>query len=154
MQQCERLRKYNRWRRGDKRLKMPDPKELGELIDGVADRLEVLEREHTEFFDRWHDERRRREALERAIIQHQADVRYATQGAALFGLAWNGGLDVDEFERWWENQAYFEEAQVWLAREAWIAALNRAIEVMPGGSVTDPQWVCDKLRELGGTRGG
>lgn len=63
MQQCERLRKYNRLRRGDKRLKMPDPKELGELIDGVADRLEVLEREHTEFFDRWHDERRKREAM-------------------------------------------------------------------------------------------
>lgn len=63
MQQCEQLRKYNRWRRGDGRLKMPDPKELGELIDGVADRLEVLEREHTEFFDRWHDERRKREKL-------------------------------------------------------------------------------------------
>ena len=63
MQQCEQLRKYNRWRRGDKRLKMPDPKELGELIDGVADRLEVLEREHAEFFDRWHGERRRREKL-------------------------------------------------------------------------------------------
>ena len=42
----EQLRKYNRWRRRDKRLKMPDPKELGELIDRVADRLEVLEREH------------------------------------------------------------------------------------------------------------
>ena len=63
MQQFEQLRKYNRWRRGDKRLKMPDPKELGELIDGVADRMEVLEREHTEFFDRWHDERRKREKL-------------------------------------------------------------------------------------------
>lgn len=42
--------------------------------------------------------------------------------------------------------------RIW--REAWEAALNRAIDVMPGGSVTDPQWVCDKLRELGGTRGG
>ena len=63
MQQCEQLRKYNRWRRGDKRLKMPDPTELGELIDGVADRLEVLEREHAEFFERWHGERRKREKL-------------------------------------------------------------------------------------------
>ncbi len=63
MQQCEQLRKYNRWRRGDKRLKAPNPKELGELIDGVADRLEVLEREHSEFFDRWHGERRKREKL-------------------------------------------------------------------------------------------
>ena len=63
MQQHEQLRKYNRWRRGDKRLKMPDPKELGELIDSVADRLEVLEREHVEFFERWHGERRKREKL-------------------------------------------------------------------------------------------
>ena len=61
--QWERLRRYNRWRRGDKRLKAPDPKVLGELIDGVADRLEVLEREHTEFFERWHGERRKREQL-------------------------------------------------------------------------------------------
>lgn len=42
---------------------MPDPKELGELIDDVADRLEVLEREHSEFFERWHGERRKREKL-------------------------------------------------------------------------------------------
>ena len=63
MEQHERLRQYNRWRRGDKRLKAPNPKELGELIDGVADRLEVLEREHSEFFDRWHGERRKREKL-------------------------------------------------------------------------------------------
>ena len=67
MQQCEQLRKYNRWRRGDKRLKMPDPKELGELIDGVADRLEVLEREHAEFFDRWHEHRRAIEAIVRVL---------------------------------------------------------------------------------------
>ena len=61
--QYDALRKYNRWRRGDGRMKMPDPKELGELIDGAADRLEVLEREHQEFFERWHDERRKREKL-------------------------------------------------------------------------------------------
>lgn len=52
MDNCERLRRYNRWRRGDKRLKQPDPKAIGELIDSVADRLDVLEREHAEFFDR------------------------------------------------------------------------------------------------------
>lgn len=63
MNQCEQLRKYNRWRRGDNRIKQPDPKKLGELIDGVADRLEVLEREHAEFFDKWHNERRERERL-------------------------------------------------------------------------------------------
>lgn len=63
MKQHEQLRKYNRWRRGEKRLKAPDPKALGELIDAVADRLEVLEREHAEFYARWHDELRKREDL-------------------------------------------------------------------------------------------
>lgn len=67
MEQCERLRRYNRWRRGDKRLKAPDPKALGELIDGVADRLEVLEREHAEFFERWHEHRRAIEAMVRVL---------------------------------------------------------------------------------------
>ncbi len=63
MNQVEMLRRFNRWRRGDDRLKQPDPKKLGQLIDGVADRLEVLEREHQQVFDRWHDERKRREKL-------------------------------------------------------------------------------------------
>jgi len=44
MDQSERLRQYNRWRRGDDDLEQPNPKELGELIEGAADRLEVLER--------------------------------------------------------------------------------------------------------------
>ena len=59
----DRLRRYNRWRRGDARIKQPDATALGELIDAAADRLEVLEREHREYFDQWHAERRRREAL-------------------------------------------------------------------------------------------
>lgn len=59
----DRLRRYNRWRRGDARIKLPNPTALGELIDSAADRLEVLEREHREYFDQWHAERRRREAL-------------------------------------------------------------------------------------------
>lgn len=59
----DRLRRYNRWRRRDKRLKQPDPTALGELIDAAANRLEVLEREHADFFDQWHAERRRREKL-------------------------------------------------------------------------------------------
>jgi hypothetical protein len=63
MTQSERLRRYNRWRRGDKRLKQPDPTALGVLIDGAADRLEVLEREHRDFFEQWHAERRKREKL-------------------------------------------------------------------------------------------
>ena len=67
MEQHERLRQYNRWRRGTEDWapdeRGPDPKELGELIDGAADRLEVLERERQEFFERWHGERRKREKL-------------------------------------------------------------------------------------------
>ena len=66
MKQCEQLREYNRWRRGDNSIKQPNPKKLGELLDSVADRLEVLEREHAEFFERWHEERRKREELELA----------------------------------------------------------------------------------------
>lgn len=87
MEQCERLRRYNRWRRGEEDWQPdgrgPDPKELGELIDGVADRLEVLEREHQEFFERWHSERRRREALELAVKnlaqqkgRHNTEIAY------------------------------------------------------------------------------
>jgi len=49
MELIERLRQYNRWRRGEEDWspdeRGPDPKELGELIDEAADRLEVLERE-------------------------------------------------------------------------------------------------------------
>lgn len=73
MEQHERLRQYNRWRRGEEDWpsddRGPDPKELGELIDGVADRLEVLEREHQKFFERWHGERRKREALADAVAR-------------------------------------------------------------------------------------
>lgn len=35
-----------------------------DALESQADRLEVLEREHAEFLERWHDERRKREALE------------------------------------------------------------------------------------------
>lgn len=41
--QSERLRQFNRWRRGEEDIPQPDPKELGELLDSVADRLEALE---------------------------------------------------------------------------------------------------------------
>lgn len=62
MTQSEQLRQYNAWRRGAE-TDMPQPTEIGELIDGAADRLEVLEREHQEFFENWHNERRKREKL-------------------------------------------------------------------------------------------
>ena len=83
MTQSEKLRQYNRWRRGDDELPQPDPKELGELIDGAADRLDVLEREHQEFFERWHGERRKREALQCAVEnlvaqkgRHNTEIAY------------------------------------------------------------------------------
>lgn len=47
-------------------------------LNEAADRLEVLEREHQEFFDRWHEERRKREALELALAEiaaHHDDQR-------------------------------------------------------------------------------
>lgn len=72
---------------------LADERELAHMIDLAREpmtaRLEVLEREHTEFFDRWHDERRKREAVElerdalaaqvaelrEALIYHQEQTR-------------------------------------------------------------------------------
>ena len=48
MTYSERLRQYNRWRRGDERELHPDPRELGELIDSAADQLEILEGERAQ----------------------------------------------------------------------------------------------------------
>lgn len=71
MEQHERLRQYNRWRRGEEDWSAddrgPDPKEIGVLIDSVADRLEVLERENREFYNRWHEERMKRQELLSAL---------------------------------------------------------------------------------------
>jgi len=60
----DRLREYNAWRRGGDGPQ-PDPTELGELIDSAADRLEVLEKETATYFARWHETRRKLDALER-----------------------------------------------------------------------------------------
>lgn len=59
MTYSERLRQYNRWRRGDEREMHPDPRELGELIDSVADQLEILEGERAELFRLWKEECRK-----------------------------------------------------------------------------------------------
>lgn len=59
----ERLRAYNRWRRGCEITPQPNPTELGELIESAASRLEVLEDEHQRFFANWHSERKKRERL-------------------------------------------------------------------------------------------
>lgn len=66
--------------------------------------------------------------------------------------AWAMSVMNPNLERYGDGQ--YRAPHIEIAWSAWEAALNRAIEVMPGGSVTDPQWVCDKMRELGGTRGG
>ena len=58
-----RLREYNEWRRGAD-MEQPNPVAIGELIATAAYRLDVLEREHAEFFDKWHEERRKREQIE------------------------------------------------------------------------------------------
>lgn len=85
MHLSEQLRQYNKWRRGDDRVKAPCPKELGELIDSAADRLDVLEHEHALFFDNWHEERRRREKL-LCAVQHCYEMLLAERdkNAALF----------------------------------------------------------------------
>ena len=42
-------------------------REAAQLLRTANARLDVLEREHTEFFDRWHEERRKYEELRRAV---------------------------------------------------------------------------------------
>ena len=51
----------------------------------VRDRLDVLEREHSEFFDRWHGERRKREKLMHDVERcHQMLLSEPDTKAALF----------------------------------------------------------------------
>jgi hypothetical protein len=63
----ERLREFNKWRRGETDDPQPCPKEIGELLDSAADRLEVLERESQHHFEQWHREKRLRQALEMTL---------------------------------------------------------------------------------------
>lgn len=35
------LKKYNKWRRGDSKMKMPDPTKIGVAIDIVIEQLEL-----------------------------------------------------------------------------------------------------------------
>lgn len=50
----------------------PECPDCGKQMKHAAARLEVLEREHAEFFERWHVERRKREALRMALkIAHE-----------------------------------------------------------------------------------
>lgn len=62
--------------------------------------LEVLEREHREFFERWHEERRKREALEVAI----RDVFPAAHRLALeLECLLLDSKDMAAVSKWWDS---------------------------------------------------
>ena len=73
-------------------------------------RLEVLEREHQEFFERWHEERRKRETLEVAIrdifpAAHRLALELEcllldTKDTAAVSKWWDSGLEA--LEQWRE----------------------------------------------------
>ena len=76
------VRRYNRWRRGDESLEMESPKAIGEALDAVCDRVEMLER--------WLEEGKRngarcaeeRDRLQDAVRSYRdAKGRYHTQKA-------------------------------------------------------------------------
>ena len=109
----ERLRHYNRWRRGDEEIPQPDPKELGELIDSAADRLEVLELENKDFFERWHDERRKIEEIESKIKDMAANPDH--------GLAENCKLRASLRECFYLSRKLMESAACALDRpDPWM----------------------------------
>ena len=82
----ERLREFNRWRRGvDETQPMPNPADIGEWIDCAADRLDVLERESAEHFEKWHAERRKREALELEVARLKAMLGEAAEDIMNWG---------------------------------------------------------------------
>lgn len=63
-------------------------------------RLEVLEREHQEFFERWHAERRKREALEDAI----RDIFPAAHRLALeLECLLLDTKDTAAVSKWWDS---------------------------------------------------
>ena len=66
----------------------------------LCDRMDVLEREHAEFFERWHDERRKREALEQeAINTLQAGMRLALELECLL----MDTRDTAIQSKWWDS---------------------------------------------------
>lgn len=69
----DRLREFNAWRRGAE-TEQPNPADIGNLLDTAADRLDVLERESREHYEKWHAERRRREELEQLVELAAEDV--------------------------------------------------------------------------------
>lgn len=84
----------------------------------AADRLEVLEREHQEFFERWHDERRKREALQLKFVdldtEHDSLVLLAVELRELLfdsasdtmqGAMVGSPVDCLVFAKWWIQRA-------------------------------------------------
>ena len=70
------------------------------LAPKTENRLEVLEREHQEFFERWHEERRKREALEVAI----RDIFPAAHRLALeLECLLLDAKDMAVVSKWWES---------------------------------------------------
>ena len=66
-------------------------------ITTAADRLEVLEIEHAEFFERWHGERRKREALEllcRQLYEAERDKNQKDWTAVIQALEKVGAGDT------------------------------------------------------------
>ena len=71
-------------------------------------RLEVLEREHQEFFERWHEERRKRETLEVAI----RDIFPAAHRLALeLECLLLDTKDTAAVSKWWDSG--FEALEQW-----------------------------------------
>lgn len=63
-------------------------------------RLEVLEREHQEFFERWHEERRKREAMEDAMRSvFPAAHRLALELECLL----MDTKDLPTVSKWWDS---------------------------------------------------
>lgn len=89
MEQHERLRVIAQ-HISDGKMLMSETVAAAEAINGAADRLEVLERESAEHYERWHQERRRREALEVEVQnlldqkgRHNTEVAYRRLVAAM-----------------------------------------------------------------------
>lgn len=88
MEQHEKLRLIAKGLAAEK-VTTAQARSAAEVIAGAADRLEVLEREHQQFFERWHSERRKREAL-----QHAAENLVAQKGRHNTEIAYKRLVEV------------------------------------------------------------
>lgn len=71
-----------------------------EALEAQHDRLEVLEREHAEFFERWHGERRKREAMDVAM----RDIFPAAHRLALeLECLLLDTKDTAAVSKWWDS---------------------------------------------------